>query len=484
MSSASTTEHCSNGNPLELSRIGRLPKIPPGVLSERIETPLNEATSVQHKSPSPGVITIASEAPVDVVEFGIPVTRPVPSIVGSITVAPSLEIEYPAVVVDALTNILREYNQSFRALVAANQEHPTDYRFLRDKHGEPFNLGVQIDMRGLTPAFLRAAQFADEEDVRAAIKSGIFEIENSLAAYGIISNTFSGNRGESNSLVHDRFRDHLEQLRRRHDMPVALLACTQEKYDGMLGFEFGRKPGEVISDAEVHKVSGFDRFFSPAELRDHLRQNNGESGYLLYARTSEPIAKLRKPLTASPETILEDSALRKVIREYAITLNIDSPQSPLGSAARINDTKAYLPVMGMAFHVDDVTKIDSPEFLKFVTDCGGDARSVIRAKPMQSSYGCYGHLRGETDNARFRKQLDSSIRQRGPYVLQLEKVTPQFADMSSTRTFNYIDRVFFGANGGEITYFGGVRTLSPSDGVEVKEGRIHGSATSIYAPIV
>jgi hypothetical protein len=246
---------------------------------------------------------------------------------------PEYRVRYPDVVVDALCQLYMEYNQAFAPLVEANREWEADYRhcIVGDL---PKNLWVQIDMVGLPQHFLDQAPSLDVGRVREMLRGAIFEIENSLAMYQLLE------RICGRSEFCHRFRSSLDAVRRRHNMPIALLAVTQEKYGLMMGSEFGRDADESISDDEVFELTGFDRFFGPDEFRAHVAENAGGCRYLLYVRSSDPVLKLKKPDVVVEHPLLSDPQMRSIIKSHALTFSVDDPL--MDCSCRINDTKAYL----------------------------------------------------------------------------------------------------------------------------------------------
>src|SRR5690606_30323730 len=137
------------------------------------------------------------------------------------------------------------------------------------------------------------------------------------------------------------------------------------------------------------------------------------------------------------------------IRAYAITPSVDDPVS---SRNKINDTKAHMPALGMAFpieHLHDLLTEEfvdhlrtekgarefggqffSSEFVSFLVRQGAGLGSIntgtvtLRCKPMQGTYGCYGHHRGTIAERDFRSNLKADLKKRGPYVVQVEMDTP------------------------------------------------------------
>lgn len=392
-------------------------------------------------------------------------------------------VHYPERVIQALAELYSEYNEAFVPLVNANREWSTDYQYCLNAKGVLVNYVVQIDMTGLSENFLVMAAKMSKDHLREVLKRHIYEIENSLALYQLLEKIFSRN-GEDSSFK-KRFRKCLDNVRRRFDRPLALLAVTEPKYEAMLASEFGQEAGVPLSESETLALSGFDKFFGPLEFQKHVAANGGISKYLVYARTSDPIAKLKKPDMRIEHPLLDDVALRMAVKASALTLNIDSPCMEYDR--RINDTKAYMPTMDMAFLVTDESDLFSSEFsrwLKVHRLIDFSPRTVLRAKPLKGTYGCYGHLRGMRTDREFRSDLRRNIRQRGAYVVQPEIVPSTVIDERSRTEYTYIDRNFFGMTNGTAVFLGGVRSFVPCDSVEAKKGRNHGNHSTVMAEIV
>lgn len=421
-------------------------------------------------------------------------------------VLPEYKIQYPKVIVQALGKLYAEYNEAFGPLVEANREWGTDYQYCFAPSGAPINGWVQIDMVGLPDAFLREAPNFSETQVREALRGRIFEIENSLAMYQLLQRIFS--YGCQDTYFNRQFRASLDNLRKRYGKPIALLAVTEQKYQAMRESEFGKREGEPLTDEEVQRLSGFDRFFSPDEFKEYLEQTRGRCDYLLYARTSDPVAKLKNPDLRVQVPLLEDDYTRRIIRKYAVTFNVDNPGWPKGDRKRINDTKAWMSALGMAYDIyayEDVenevmirdergklkrVKRASEGLINYLISQGIDLQEkdpreiTLRAKPMQASYGCYGHTRGSLTDDKFRQELRKGLRERGPYVLQPEMPVPVITNETDGQTYTYIDRNFMYTDGqGNYYYMGGFRSLMPINSIEASRGRNHGSIFTVWAEI-
>ncbi|MEI6660440.1 MAG: hypothetical protein WCK91_03405 [bacterium] len=367
---------------------------------------------------------------------------------------------YPRVVIEALGILYKEYNRAFSGLADRNREHDADYQHCG---GGGINHMVQIDMVGLDDEFLGWAIHQSLDELLRVLRSKIFEIENSLAAYQIIQNI--GISGTSDSFsFKNRFRTALDGIRRKFGKPISLLAVTDEKYEGMLGYEFGHPSGSHIPDSEVVESSGFDTFWGPKQFLEHLEANGGQCKNLLYVRSSDPIPKLRNPKLQVDHPLLGDANLRRIIKANTLTMNVDAPDMHYDE--RINDTKEYLPMMRIAHRIDNVESLQA-------LSAGSDI--VWRLKPMKCAYGCYGHLRGTLYDKHFIKDLRKGLELRGAYVAQPELEIPEIVDSSSADSYRFIDRNFLSIDGDQITFLGGIRNLMPSDSTEAREGRIHGN---------
>ncbi len=409
------------------------------------------------------------------------------SSVGPFLTLPEYRTRYPDVVVEAIGDLYAEYNRAFGPLVEANREWPTDYQYALTPNGTPINGWVQVDMVGLPDRFLAEATNLGRDEVREGLRTRTFEFENSLAMYQLLERIHS--RDGETTLFDREFRASLDDLRLKHGKPVALLATTDQKYQAMRESEFGKMGDEPVSDDEVRELSGFDKFFGPAEFLDHLSQTGGESQYLLYVRSSDPVAKLRKPDLVVPNPLLEDDDIRRVIKANAITFNADDTRWSPNDSRRINDTKGYMTEMGMAFDVHAEEDLSTAQFRQYLLANGatpedfdaGTARIV--AKPMRAAYGGYGHHRAAFGNKKFRTDLRQGLRKRGPYVVQPEMQTPVIVNTTDGRRYTYIDRNFFATDGERMRFMGGFRSLMPLDTQEAERGRVHGNGSTVWAEI-
>jgi len=400
------------------------------------------------------------------------------SSINSLKTFPEYKVEYPRVVVDALADLYREYNRSFAPLIDANREWTTDYRFCKAAPGI-LNYFGQVDMLGLLQEHADPIEGGTVEAAREFLRYRIFEIENSLATYQLFERAFPN--GSDDSFFSIRYRAALDRLRQRFDRPIALLAVTEEKYEAIRAVEFGKSAEERLSSAEVETLSGFQALLGPRDFRLDLARE-----YLLYVRCSDPIAKLKKPNYFVRQLLLGDERARQLVKERALTLNIDSPE--MQYQKRINDTKEYLVAMGMGHLVSCREDFESPVFERYFLSQGMSLDDVthhriqLRAKPMKGAYGCYGHVRGFA-NSEFFRRIRHEIASRGPYIIQPEMSYPMVRDRTG-QVYTVMDRVFFGMAEGSPTFLGGFRFLMPANSLEARRGRNHGHDDVIWAEIV
>lgn len=424
---------------------------------------------------------------------------------GPFHVLPDYKTDYPGQVTRGLGNLFAEYNLQFAPLVEQNREWDTDYQYaMSGPGGTPVNLAVQIDMLGLPQGYLDAAAGADDRTVQDGLRRGIFEIENSLAMYQLLGNLFPRENGRP-SQFKEGLGSALDEVRERTGKPIALLAVTEEKAAAMRASEFGKQPDEPLTNQEVRDLTGFDAFFGPREFAEMVQANGGESPYLLYARTSEPVAKLKKPGLQVDNPLLADDDMRRVIKANAITFNVDNPAWAPNDPRRINDTKEYLEPMGMGLAVaspdelfviqpgakkgEQPTTVIGDTLAEYLIAQGIDPLKVasgdvaVHAKPMKGAYGCYGHASGTIRDKDFRTGVRKGMKDRGLYVVQPRMETPTLTDSATGTDYMYIDRNFMAIVGGEPVFIGGYRSMMPQNTTEAKAGRVHGNGETRWAEV-
>lgn len=422
---------------------------------------------------------------------------------------PGYKVTYPPVVIKALGLLFMEFNRTLTPLVEANAEWDTDYGYCT-VGGYHRSGWVQIDAVGLTDELLHDLAHRDLGYVVEVLRRLIYEVENSLAMYPLLRELFP------DSPFKGRFQASLEQVSARHGMPVALLAVTQEKYADMMRTEFGREPGDPLSDAEVQRLTGFDTFFGPERFADYVASRNGGCGHLLYVRSSPPPEELKRPNKKVAQPLLGDPEMRRLIRQFSLTPNIDLPGAP--SSKSINDTKLYMGPMGMAFHVSNFAELVadglerhlassgtiedfaekygtpfSPNFAQFLRDHGVEESYILsgvaplHAKPGGEAFGCFGHCGGVISDRGFRDDLRNGLKRRAvPYVVQPHFPPALLVENKHGRRFLFGDRLFLyhGPDDAQPEFLGGFRCMTPEDSEEGKKGHIHGGKDTRWGSIV
>lgn len=402
--------------------------------------------------------------------------------------------EYPDNALVAIAQLHDEYNRSFAPLVEKNREFERDYQYcLTGPDGTPVNFFVQVDMVGLPHAYLAEAARRPVHEIREDLRNNMFEIENSLAMANLLEEMFR-RRGEQ-SYFDMQFRASMDDIRAKFGMPIALLAVTEPKYEAMRLSEYGKKPGEDLTDEEVMAISGFDTLMGPEQFIQHIeemKRQGKESGYLFYARTSDPVAKLKNPLLKVDHPLLSDPRYREIIKAYTLTMNIDNPDDDYRSGRLINDTKEHLPSIGMGFAINSPDFLEDPNFWPhlraYLIGQGVSAEDVdsgkamAHYKPMFTSYGAYGHGRGPVGKEAFINGLRKTIAERGPVILQREMKVPKIRNTnpSDGRAYAYIHRNFFYNDGFRFRFLGGFNNGMPVGSNEEKKGRIHGNGEAVW----
>lgn len=395
------------------------------------------------------------------------------------------KVSYPNKVVNALFAIYIESNKSYLPLVQQNREWQRDYQFAH-KNGFPLNFMVQIDMVGLTQENFQEIELLNEQEAVEYLKQMIFELEPSWAFYGGLAKMFDVFNGGPSyyALKADEL---LSKIREKTKKKIVLLAVTQKKYDAMLGVEFGlsdRKP----TPEEVKLISGFDEFWGPSDFLGYFKRNsdleNVSSEYLFNVRPSDPIEKLKNPKLEVDHPLLSDSKIREFLKRYTLTLNIDNPEWEIGSKKKINDTKYYLPSMGMGYLLEtshDVKKL--AEFSEYMSK-NNAKKTIFRAKPAQGTFGCYGHISGSFLDKQFINQLEKAILLRGAYIIQPEREAPLLKIQGEE--YFFLDRVFVGWDFMENKpmWLAGHREMLPKLSDEGKSRRLHMNHVTVTAEIV
>lgn len=431
----------------------------------------------------------------------------------AINIFKDYKVQYPQIVIDVLWELYKEYNDAFKTLINNNRESSQDYQYCCDNDWNPINYFSQIDMTWLPQEFLDHINNGklSKDEIKAILRSRVFEIENSLAMYQLLERMFTLDCSESN--FKKNFRFIIDSIRKKYNKPIALLAVTDEKYLEMKANEFWKNSDDDLSPKEVSELSGFDYLLSPSQFQELAEGYKDDFPYLIFARTSLPVSVLKKPTIESPTSLLNNDVYRSIIKKNSITYNIDAPE--FWSDKKINDTKKYLSLMNMAYDIWDRKDIFSDEFNTFLekwwayNDYKWDRLSQwfydfiisqwvtpekvalwntkIRCKPLDESYWCYGHLSFALNDAEKRSRLGKEIKNRWKYCIQIEMNMPEVQNASwDSIQYSYIHRNLFGIDAGswEPLFMWWVVCYMPIDSKEAEQWRNHWNNKVVYAEIV
>lgn len=431
--------------------------------------------------------------------------------------------------VESLAAIYQEFQDKFK-LPKEAREFDTDYQYSLAK-GTAMP-AVQIDMAALSPDEIQAALKMSTTERHDFLIGKIFEIEGSIAAYGMLSNLFNQTAAKNinSSDWGVNWRKMIDSYRTTYQKPVVLLAASQEKYESMLGYEFGLTAEQIAAGLhptpeQVKLITGFDDYWGPAAYQNYVEQLPAWTGQnlpaehpLLYVRASNPVEKMKDPSFELKDSILDNPKLRQLIRAFSLTTNIDNPSAPFSS--HVNDTKSYMSAMNLAFEVNledpDVklwisnqTNSNGSGSLKlmgknkdntfilrlrdFLVSRGIDPEGdfYLRAKPMVDVFGGYGQLKLKFQSGRPGKMniLEREMLQRGPYVLQPELISNSRIDAAATE-HREIWRLFFGSLATEpenkqIFPIAGLVNSIPATSIEIrgKVERVHGNIGASFREV-
>lgn len=401
----------------------------------------------------------------------------IPSKLGPFMVKNHYCVDMPVNVTKALLEITREYNTAFSRVVEQNLEIPDAYQYAFDKEtSEYINLVFQIDMRALPIDFLITLDNYEIPVIKEVLKRSVFEFEDSLAMLNLLRMQF-----ETNGVSH--FKDGLDRtfnsLRSTHCKGLALLATTQEKLDSILACELGVEHLSEVNDQTVRQVLGYDKLIGPEEYLKMLTTNSAND-YLLYVRSSSPVANLRDPKIEVLPTILDDKSIRHEILRNCVTLNLGV----------LNDTKIAMLNMGLGVEISSENLnqvLDNREINQLCAEYGLNLEDPrLRLKPRDGVFGCYGHHTmniSDLAGGKRRRKLNKDLNQRGEYVVQPELPSTQIS--SNGETLNAIHRNFVGYNMQNHQYeaIEGVLAMMPAN-PKARITTVHGSSSSSYSPVI
>lgn len=407
--------------------------------------------------------------------------------------------EYPENVKLALAEIYTEYVQEYQELVRLSWNKYPESINKEWKLVIPF---VQIDMVYLPEKFLEAVKDYAPWLIKEVLKPFIFEIESSVAYYDLLSKIWT-NSWERLWWFAEWFREQLDKIRGITGKKISLLVTSPIKYESIKELEFGVTQWEIPDVTMIREKSGFDSILWPNEFIKYFRRRVSDT--LFYVRASNDASELKSWGTDVLENLLQNEEYRTFIRNHSITTNIDEP----GSTFSINDTKKYMKNMGLGFFFDSIESIISEEalgyinlwkdFSKFTGEFYTEElkkylfaiwvdESIIkkgeltfRCKPVEWSYGAYGHVRLRIQDAKSRRKLRDAMIWKWQYILQVEHKAPLLVNIHNSREYRWIDRIFMSMNrDGKVKFMQWFTNIIPADNDEARKNNIHWSRVTEY----
>ena len=140
-----------------------------------------------------------------------------------------------------------------------------------------------------------------------------------------------------------------------------ILTLSEEKYRAVLQFDAGIPEGAEKDLEKIRRNTGFDNIYGPAELQ--RAYEIGEEN-LYYVRASLDRERLKNPDGNFENDLLSEKGLRDYVKQRSLTFNIDAPDSDFASI--INDTKEYMPEMGMGYIIESLDDIFTLEYRDYL----------------------------------------------------------------------------------------------------------------------
>ena len=414
-----------------------------------------------------------------------------------------LEISYPPQVTEALIELYREYIHYFWELVTASTENEVQYPIIWQEWATVSNF-VQIDMTWIPQWFIDHIENEQTSPqlIREVLRKKIFEIENSLAAYSLLSWIWSAEESEFNTWL-QKWIASIEQTTWK---PVILLCLSDEKYDSVMRFDLWFSNPDDYNPQEIKERFWFSDIYWPKDVLKALEDNED---VLFYTRSSLSMDELKAPSGAITESLLKNKEVYEYIRSRSVTQNIDNPNSEWQTT---NDTKKYMPQMWMWFAIKSIDDILSFEYItylqwkqknpfqwrmyndKFVTylrSYGYSDEDInsweieFHAKPQDLAYGVYGHVAWNISDGKKRKLLQKWFKDRGTYIIQPRLTRSSYTDSDTWTGYIYIDRLFFyyDFERQEIKSMWGFRNHMPVESNDWIKWVVHGWPQTVYAPI-
>ena len=406
-------------------------------------------------------------------------------------------ISYPPQVLRVLFDLYREYTYAFQALLE-------EYGM---KDAYPLwgiNCFVQIDMIGLPQDFLDLVYWWNFSDIvlKEMLRRSIFEVENSLAAYSLLRKL--GNPSESK--FSEKMDILLWELRDTFSARVYLATLSDEKYQWVAMFDCWFKKWDWISDSLVRQNTWFDGIISPRELLNLWDINTNNS--LFYTRASLD----RKWLIDPREQVssLWYKNFRKYLRNKSLTYNIDDPEQ---WAAKLNDTKEYMPDIWMWYIVEEITNVITDDYRSFLLRNKSDevfswtiftdrffaflqsqwiSQSIIdtwdielQFKPLFWAYWGYWQVSWSILEGKVRTKLNKELKKRWKFIVQPRMPRSDCIDIDTWLEYIYIDRIFLSMNPSTraMQFMWWFRNYMPKNSIDGQKWIVHWSSQTVYSII-
>lgn len=339
-------------------------------------------------------------------------------------------ILYPPQILEVLKELFQEYTQVFSRLVQ-NKTKEGNYCLSWQ------NCFIQIDMAGLPSDFLDMVKqgIFSHQELKEILRKSIFEMENSLAAYSLLRSLWDSQENQFWSVMNET----LWNIRDEFRSAVVLATLTDEKHAGVLHFDAGiPKDFWWNIQLEIQKNTWFDDVFSPQDLVTAYKEN---SQVILYTRASLDRIWLANPNASTRSWMLDDIEFRKFLRAKSLTYNIDTPDD---AENRLNDTKEYMPDIGMGYIISDIWDIISQDYQAYLSrnkahevfdkEIFTDAmknflsqqwlsseeiesgQGELQCKPLLDTYGGYGQVAWSIRDGNMRSKLTKEMKKRKIYT--------------------------------------------------------------------
>lgn len=418
-----------------------------------------------------------------------------------------LQKKYPDSIKVALWILFGRYAREFKNLVNITKDSLTSYQYCYTSGWDLMIPFTQFDITFLPEEFMKRMENIDPMILAEVLSPFIFEIESSIAYYELLSSiTQVWNEVTS---FGQGLREQLNMIRLKTWKKIILLATSNKKFQSIKELEFGVPWISQLDSKIIMQKSWFDGLFWPDDFVSYFNSLDWWIGsdVIFYVRASTDASELKEGWEKS-SNLLENELYRQFIKDNTITANIDAPMSDFP----INDTKKYMKNMSLGYSFNSLDEVISSEAMERIisgknldtfsgnfytneleqyllaiwidADIISSWKLTFRCKPMEGSYGAYGHVRLRIQDTKSRKKLKDAMRWWKSYVLQVEIPAVLIKNSATNEEFRAIDRVFMSMDGeGNVRFLEGFINAIPADNDEALKNNIHGSKLTQYGKI-